>query len=159
MNPAGITDILAKGSPSFRKLNVHLLAPQSSTSIFSPSTEEAKVNTSPATRIRQHRVTKMNALESRFFDYLRFTYPGVIIRSQAKSYRLANGINYRPDFTAVIDGREMAWETKGPKAFRGGFENLKVAADRYREITWTLAWEDGGHGKWQFQTVLADAQV
>lgn len=143
--------ILAGGSESFRRLN--------GLSTPSPSSEAAKVNTAPAkTRIRQHKATKMNALESRFFDYLRFTYPGVIIRSQAKSYRLANGINYRPDFTAIIEGREMAWETKGPKAFRGGFENLKVAADRYREITWTLAWEEGGHGQWRFQTVLADGQ-
>jgi hypothetical protein len=65
---------------------------------------------------------------------------------------LGNGIWYKPDFTGFVDGSYTAWEVKGPHAFRGGFENLKVAANQYKEINWHLVWKEGG--QWKDQGVL-----
>ena len=106
-------------------------------------------------RIKQDSKPLMNALETRLYAYLQREYPSATIRPQAKRYRLGNGIWYKPDFTAHV-GFEIAWEAKGPKAFRGGFENLKVAATTYPEIQWWLAWEeeDDRWGRWQLQRVL-----
>lgn len=107
---------------------------------------------SPAKRMRQSARPLMNELEAAWFLVLKGRYPNAKIHPQAKSYRLARGHNYRPDFTAMIEGRECAWECKGQKAFRGGFENLKVAATTYPEIAWTLVWRVDG--EWQTQEVL-----
>lgn len=100
---------------------------------------EQIVSKSPK-RIRQSSKPLLNKLETRYLAYLESVLPNALIRAQAKRYMLGNGIWYKPDFTAVIDDKEYAWEVKGPHAFRGGFENLKVAAHQYPEIIWTLAW-------------------
>ena len=111
---------------------------------------------SPAKRIRQSGKPLMNRLESEFYGYLesRLNATCFKIHAQAKRYRLGNGIWFKPDFTAILGGVEHAWETKGPKAFRGGFENLKVAASLYPEIVWTLAWKDKSTGQWATQKIL-----
>lgn len=103
-------------------------------------------------RIRQSSKPLLNQLETEFLVRLHDVYPSLKIRPQAKRYRLANGIWYKPDFTAVTVDGEMAWEVKGPHAFRGGFENLKVAASSYPEIRWILVWKE--NGQWQEQEVL-----
>lgn len=103
-------------------------------------------------RLRQDSKPLLNNLETEFFNWLKAFYPSAIIRPQAKRYRLANGIWYKPDFTALMLGRECAWEVKGPHAFRGGFENLKVAAATYPEIKWVLVWKQDG--RWQEQEIL-----
>ena len=74
---------------------------------------------------------------------------------QGMRFRLGNGIWYCPDFVRIpLDNLPMqAIEVKGPHAFRGGFENLKVAANLYPEITWVLVWKD--NGIWQEQIILA----
>lgn len=76
------------------------------------------------------------------------------LRAQSKRYKLGNGIWYKPDMTGndTRDGKETAYEVKGPFAFRGGFENLKVAASTWQEVNWILVWKD--NGEWKQQKIL-----
>lgn len=115
----------------------------------------------PAKRLRQDTKPLMNQLELEFLEHLCRRIPTFPpIRVQAKRYRLGNGIWYKPDFTCadwpdpkrVL--RETAWEVKGPKSFRGGFENLKVAASVYPEVRWLLVWKDKTTGEWKEQPIL-----
>lgn len=94
------------------------------------------------TRLRQNKKPLLNALETRFLAVLEHEYPKDRIRAQAKRYKLANGIWYKPDFTIHNGSNEVAFEVKGPHAFRGGFENLKFAAHEWPEIEWWLVWEE-----------------
>lgn len=103
-------------------------------------------------RLRQSHRPLMNRLETRFREHLRRLEPAWVIRVQAKRFRLANGLWYKPDFTATPTnhtGPEQAWEVKGPHAFRGGYENLKMAATQYPEIVWTLVWWENNDWKEQ----------
>ena len=110
-------------------------------------------------RIRQSSKPLMNKLETKFYNVLTMRNPGVVIYKQALRWKLGNGIWYKPDFAAAIveryEDRNLTmtcWEVKGPHAFRGGFENLKVAAGLYQDIVWILAWLNGS--KWEEQRVL-----
>lgn len=108
-------------------------------------------------RLRQSSRPLLNKLETEFLNYLRATEPYAVLHVQSKRFKLANGLWYKPDFTtcrgAFEDGLvETAWEVKGEHAFRGGFENLKMAATLYPEITWMLVWKEGQ--TWQTQKVL-----
>lgn len=116
-------------------------------------------------RLRQSAKPLMNKLESEFYETIRAAFPNYPpVRIQAKRYRLGNGIWYKPDFTAAAwpaeepdplgHSRETAWEVKGPKSFRGGFENLKVAASLYPEVRWLLVWKDKESGEWKEQHIL-----
>lgn len=102
------------------------------------------------TRIRQSSEA-LNKLEAAWFSLIQNRYPNYPpVRPQSKRYRLGNGIWYKPDFTASIwpdlngPARETCWEVKGPHAFRGGFENLKVAAATFPEVRWILVWKQAG---------------
>jgi hypothetical protein len=114
----------------------------------------------PAKRVRQSTKPLMNKLETEFYERIRNLYPNFPpVRCQAKRFKLGNGIWYRPDFTAsqwpapTGPAVETAWEVKGPHAFRGGLENLKVAAGLYPEICWLLVWKDST-GQWNEQRIL-----
>jgi hypothetical protein len=129
-----------------RKLNPHLFGggqaqPQ-------PEPEPMK----PAKRIRQDQKPIMNRLEQEYFEHLREYFPSWFIAVQAMRFRLGNGIWYKPDFVMFDPNVLTAYEVKGPHAFRGGFENLKVAASLYRHIQWFLVWKDCG--EWKVQEVL-----
>ena len=88
----------------------------------------------------------MNKLEESFWrEYLALRYEKA--RPQGVKFRLGNGIVYTPDFVDLSVQPVKAWEVKGPKAFRGGFENLKVAAALYPEVRWVLVWA-GYFGLW-----------
>ncbi len=111
-------------------------------------------------RIRQDPKPLMNKLEAAWLAQLETRFPGVMIWKQALKWRLGNGIFYKPDF-AVFEVESLryempsiftCWEVKGPHAFRGGFENLKVAASLYPEVKWILVWKD--NGEWKEQDVL-----
>lgn len=106
----------------------------------------------PAKRIRQDTKPLLNKLETDFLRYISLIHPMARFRLQARRYKLGNGIWYKPDITALINDREHAWEVKGPHAFRGGLENLKVAAHAFPEVRWILAWKDGS--RWMLQEVL-----
>ena len=102
-------------------------------------------------RIRQDSKPLMNALESRGLLWANSHF-GMVFRAQSLRFRLGNGIWYKPDATAIAETGRLCLEFKGPFAFRGGFENLKVAAGLYPEWKWILAWEE--KGEWKTQTVL-----
>lgn len=133
-----------KLTPTMRKLNPHLFTIPSPALKPSMEFKSGKVMKKP-TRIRQDR-SLPNKLETKFGNYLRAFYPSYSFRAQSKRYRLANGIWYKPDWVALMVGdsdigREHCWEVKGPKIWRGGLENLKVAATTFPEIVWHLVQE------------------
>jgi hypothetical protein len=114
------------------------------------------VMATPPKRIRQDSRPLMNKLEQEWYSVLRVRHK--IVCAQSIRFKLGNGIWYKPDFLAwpvgfeSQDARMRAFEVKGPHAFRGGFENLKVVAHQYPQIKWTLVWKD--NGQWKEQTVL-----
>ena len=146
---------LACASEATRKLNPHLFKQACEDHIHAVI---KNTTPRPKTRIRQDK--PMNRLEQEAWDYIR-TLPHIAapgaryseLRAQSKRFRLASGLWYKPDITGRdIHRIEYAWEVKGPHAFRGGFENLKMAATQYPEIRWILMWKVDG--QWQFQEVL-----
>lgn len=102
-------------------------------------------------RLRQSTKPLMNKLETEYCAVLESIWS--IVFKQAVRFRLGNGIWYKPDFF-VMDAqiKPIAVEVKGPHAFRGGFENLKVAASLYPQIKWLLVWKQDG--QWQEQEIL-----
>lgn len=114
----------------------------------------ASVTVRPAQRIRQSSKPLLNKLETEWYHILKSSYsPDVPVFSQAIRFRLGNGIWYKPDFMVFGNSKFYGYEVKGPHAFRGGFENLKVCANLYREIKWYLVWKEDG--EWKEQEVLA----
>lgn len=107
-------------------------------------------------RIHQNSKPLLNKLEQEFFDtHLDKTVNTLVIK-QGIRFRLANGLWYKPDFVCIALGDPLVpirgYEVKGPHAFRGGFENLKMAAALYFVIKWHLVWKE--NGQWHSQTVL-----
>jgi len=105
-------------------------------------------------RIRQSGRPVLNKLESEFLAYQQARYPGVIFRCQAITFKLANGLRFTPDIVNLEDG--IAWEVKGPHAFDGALDKLKMAAAVYKEFSWLLAWKYKPTGVWTVQQVLPD---
>lgn len=115
----------------------------------------------PPKRIRQRETPLLNRLETEYFEILkRDVAIGSVIRAQAVTVILGNGIRYTVDFMVLGCSVEpvtattyvaTAWEVKGPHAFDGALDKLKVAAATYPEIRWILAWKV--KGKWQEQVV------
>jgi hypothetical protein len=112
---------------------------------------ESKI-TQPKRRLRQSQKPLLNKLETQFWAHLCAAYPPNTIHCQAKRYELARGIWYKPDFVVTYAGQEIAYEVKGPKVFRGGFENLKVAARVWPEVRFVLTWK--AEKAWGFQAIL-----
>jgi len=161
MDPAQIKD------PKLRKRIADADAAQNKPKPQGLSVDEFERSyTQTGKRLRQSSKPLMNKLESEFYARLLADKASFAteIRIQARRYRLGNGIWYKPDFTASrwpwpgqtgqTLTHETAWEVKGPKAFRGGFENLKVAASLYPEIRWLLVWKNSETGQWQEQPIL-----
>ena len=114
--------------------------------------QRVQVPPRPTPRIRQSSKPLLNKLETEWYHILKSSYgPDVPVFSQAIRFRLGNGIWYKPDFM-VFASKSYGYEVKGPHAFRGGFENLKVCSNLYREIKWYLVWKIDG--QWQEQEVL-----
>lgn len=107
-------------------------------------------------RIRQSGAPRLNALEEAWLHELKYrVVPGVKVRPQDKSYRLANGVNYRPDFSAIVAGRETCWEVKAPRRARWadkGHMTVKVAAAVWPEVRWIFV--DRDDGNWRTQEIL-----
>lgn len=107
-------------------------------------------------RIRQSTKPLMNELEAEYLVLLRGSLSGFCdeeIHAQSLRFKLGNGIWYKPDFVVFGQGGPYAYEVKGPFAHRGGFENLKVAAGLFKQISWYLVWKE--NGQWQEQKILA----
>ena len=116
-----------------------------------PSAGTALTEAAPKERrLRQSHKPRLNNLETEFGAILRIEHPGRRIYDQSFRVELANGQWYKVDFW--IPSAATAWEVKGPKSFRGGFENLKTAASKYPDITWILVWKD--EGRWYRQTIV-----
>lgn len=103
-------------------------------------------------RLRQSSKPLMNQLEAEYFNVLKLKFgERDIIIPQSVRIKLGNGIWYKPDF--YFYPRHFI-EVKGPHSFRGGFENLKVAASKYPQFTFWLVWKDKELG-WQTQEIFA----
>ncbi len=117
---------------------------------------EVKPVTIPPKRIRQSTKPLMNRLEGEWALVLHERYGqfGFPVFPQSIRFKLGNGIWYKPDFVVFGEQGIIMFECKGPHAFRGGKENLKVAAHHYnsKHIHWHLVWKQDG--KWQEQVVL-----
>lgn len=149
MSPADLAKVAAKYGVS---KDVARLSLDSGTGGTITKTEqtEVSVRSHSSKRLRQNTKPLMNKLESAWFEVLKIDCPKA--RPQVAQFRLGNGIQYRPDFIDFSSIPVTAWEVKGPHSFRGGFENLKVAAALYPEIRWILVWKESGN--WQEQVVL-----
>lgn len=105
-------------------------------------------------RVRQATKPKCNKLELEWGAHLRAVYgPGVRWRDHAKTYLLANGVRYTPDWVGTSKGQEIAWEVKGSRAWDDAMVKIKVAAHEWPEVQWWLCWTNQG-GQWQTQRVL-----
>lgn len=113
-----------------------------------PNKDCSLAPTAPTKRIRQDQKPLLNKLEQEYFNLFLFNERNVC--SQSVRFMLANGLWYKPDFFCPY--RMVGIEVKGPHAFRGGFENLKMAAHQYPWIKWLLVWKHDSD--WQEQTVL-----
>lgn len=105
-------------------------------------------------RIRQSTKPLLNKLEQEWRTVLEQVYPDILITGNETKFRLANGLWYKPDFIVWGMDAVRCYEVKGPHAFRGGFENLKMAASKYPEFKWTLVWRDKETKEWKEQHVL-----
>lgn len=150
---------IASMSESTKKLNPHLFGAPAA-GFGKPLVEVFRVDggaTQSGKRLRQDTKPLMNKLEQEYFNVLTRTHPGnKTIRAQAKRYKLANGAWYKPDITANINGREMAFECKGPKQMKSmarAMLTVKFAAAQWPEVCWALVWKD--NGLWQRQEVLS----
>ena len=127
-----------------RRLNPQVFSGQCGTLVVAPMVGK------PAKRIRQE--SPENKLEQEYHDRLQLAHPGATIYAQAIRLQLANGIWYKVDL--VIPSICEAWEVKGPHAFRGGFENLKMAARVHPWLKFHLVWKHDRTGEWQQQDIL-----
>lgn len=141
------------GSESFRKLNPNLLP-----RMYVPAEgggfdcEKTLELTKPPRRIRQSTKPLLNKLEQEWYSRQCAFFPSRTFYMQSIRFKLANGIWYKPDAVSIDFLPPTCWEIKGPHAFRGGFENLKVAAHQYPNIHWILVWKENRN--WQEQEVL-----
>lgn len=141
---------------TFRKLNQHIYGSMAHV-VMAPAIM-AKNQPAPK-RIRQSSKPKLNKLEQAYFDHLSAKYPNNRLRAQSVTYVLANGLRYTPDITSPgirtdtdDESKPTNWEIKGPYAFGGSLEKLKMAAAVYPEIRWLLIWKDDDG--WHEQEVI-----
>lgn len=143
-------------SPSFVKRNLHLYPSAAAIAAGHAKTDFiAACKNEKSKRVRQSAKPLMNKLETEFYSQLRndYHFSTTEIVSQEIRFRLGNGIWYKPDFVVIqFDRRPIAFEVKGPHAFRGGFENLKVAASKHQCVEWRLVWKE--NGRWKEQIIL-----
>ena len=123
-----------------------------------PALAAATIMPAPKKRLRQSAKPLMNGLETEFYSHLQRAALREFIYPQAIRLELARNHWYKPDFFVPGNRTDKSsvigtfYEVKGPHAFRGGFENMKVAARRYQFFEFVLVWLDDG--RWQEQIVL-----
>lgn len=133
-------------SESTRRRNPHLYGEQPKPKVEAPSK-----------RFRQDTKPKMNKLESDYYNVLKLLHPGKTIHAQDKTYRIANGLRYTPDFTALLidengNAREHAWETKGKWVDGDSIPKIKMFKSVWPEIRVIFVWREGT--AWREQEVL-----
>ena len=142
-------------SESTRKLNPHLLYGNQGgikTEIIQLSKKQNDQ------RVRQDSKPLMNKLESGWHSVLKLCdqVDQSTLRAQAIRFKLANGAWYKPDITAIVSGKQTAWECKGPKQMKGiakGMLTIKVAAAQWPEVEFRLVWKQDG--RWHQQIILS----
>jgi hypothetical protein len=139
-------------SAAFIARNPHLYGAAKTRDMGIPITQSK-----PSKRLRQNPKPLMNKLETEWFNRLKIEHPHCRIHAQDKTFRLANGLRYTPDFTAIdADDNdnlsEMAWEVKGKWVDGDSFPKLKMAATVWPEVQWTLVWKE--NGVWKQQRIL-----
>ena len=143
---------LSDCNPALRRRLEAALAGQPSAPLSNQATPQPAVGD----RLRQNKKALCNKMEADWWRHLEATLPkSVRVRAQAKKFRLANGVLYQPDFTAVWDGVENAWECKGGRKMKGamkGAMTVKVAAHEWPEVRFWFVTKDGG--QWRMQPVL-----
>lgn len=110
----------------------------------------------PSRRIRQSQKPLLNRLEQEYYDrFLKDRDTQCPVMIQAVRFRLGNGIWFLPDFFTVslLCASNVAIEVKGPYAYPGALDKLKLAAHQYPWIKWVLAWKNEA-SEWQEQVVL-----
>jgi hypothetical protein len=147
-----LSHIPTNPSKSFVARNPHLYGGQNAKVVTRQIQEGIKRTVN---RLRQSDKPPLNKLETEFYNHLLFSIRESfgIVRQQAKRYKLANGTWYKPDFTSMVDGRETAWEVKGPYSYRAGMDKLKIAAHQWPEVRFVLVWKQDG--VWQEQEIRA----
>lgn len=136
-------------SESTRRLNPHLYGGAQPECMAAVRPKEPQL-------IRQSTKPLMNELEKNWLMHLQLLHPNVTFRPQAKRYRISAGAWYKPDVTAVIDGVETAYETKGSRAMKNvdrGILALKATAALWPEVAFHIVWR-GSDRSWQVQRVL-----
>lgn len=131
-------------SESTRKLNPHLYGGMSERGIVGGLLLETK----EPKRVRQDPKPLLNKLETEAFNMLCLKHGDPCVKPQSIKLKLANGTWYKPDFV-VLSGAEsgyliVCYEVKGPYAYPGALEKLKIAAHQYPEIAFVLIWKHGG---------------
>lgn len=119
----------------------------------------AKVAAPTERRIRQSQKPIMNKLEAEFYETIKNRYPNFPpVRIQAKTFLIANGCRYTPDFTVSLwpqengPAKETAFEVKGKHSWDDAMVKLKVFASVWTEVTLVLVWKE--FDGWKQQTIL-----
>lgn len=102
--------------------------------------------------MKQDHGSKMNKLETAFFEYLKTTGSLEDIYPQGITLRLANGCRYTPDFSVFAEECLVCYETKGPFFREDAKIKLKVAAHQYPQIRFYLVQKI--EGQWRIEKVL-----
>lgn len=93
-----------------------------------------------------------NKLEAEWQKYLD-PYPELTgLQYNALTLVIANGVRYTPDWSGWLDGTLTCWEVKGPFAYAGALEKLKMAARSWPSIDFILVWKE--QGCWRTQEIL-----
>jgi hypothetical protein len=107
-----------------------------------------------AKRIRQDK--PINKLEKELL--MRLQGHGGIVGSRfyphGIRFKLANGLTYEPDIIEVhsFSNRFIAHEAKGPFAYDGALDKLKMAAHEWPSVSFWLHWKKDG--QWLAQEVF-----
>lgn len=105
-------------------------------------------------RIRQRTAPLMNQTEKRFYMWFGGPTASPPIHIQALTFRLANGVTYRPDFAGFYDNGTLAcFEVKGPWMTDDAVAKLKMAASVYPQIEWSLC-SATARNEWTMQRIL-----
>lgn len=156
---------LSEFNESTRKLNPAIFGPAAATANTTADLLRAAV-IAKGPPLKQSHKPKLNQTEREFRHYIAIVQRDSIITDQSLTFRLANGVSYRPDFVTfctnpfnqllAIDAFEVKdqrrkdshWFTDDARV------KLKLAAKEYPFIRWFAAWKEGS--EWKMQRVAEE---
>lgn len=113
--------------------------------VVAPSSTGAEA--APKERRLRQAAIKLNGLETAYQDVLHAKYGPADVVAQSIRVRLGSGAWFKADF--FVKSELLFVECKGPHAFRGGFEFLKIAASIHTWAKFQLVWKNNGEWMWQ----------